>query len=418
MTQEITLGGQTFKLPYADLLPSLSDDEYNALRTDIIARGIVVPVVIDGQGNVIDGQHRLKIAASLGLVDVPMEVRPGMSEAEREALALDLNLHRRHMSNEQQREVVKRTVKAMPELSDRLIAEQLGVDGKTVNDVRGELEATAEIPQLDYRKGKDGKTRPAKRPKIRIETARDAERVQTALSLLPHDELPNKAIEVKRLERIAREYQAEEQRKAPVLTIEVSSTTDIRHGDFRTALENLKDGSVDLFFTDPPYPREYLEVWRGLAQLAARTLKPGGMLVAYSGQYHLPAVMDMLAEHLEYVWLGALVTPGQHNQVQQKHIRSASKPLLFYARAPYVPGPWFEDMYSSEERIKADHDWQQSEGAACYYIERLTEPGNLVVDPFLGSGTTAVVTAALGRRFIGCDIDAMAVTTTQGRLAA
>jgi DNA modification methylase len=51
-------------------------------------------------------------------------------------------------------------------------------------------------------------------------------------------------------------------------------------------------------------------------------------------------------------------------------------------------------------------------------VERLTEPGALVVDPFLGGGTTAVVCEALGRRFVGCAVDAAAITAARERLAA
>jgi DNA modification methylase len=51
-------------------------------------------------------------------------------------------------------------------------------------------------------------------------------------------------------------------------------------------------------------------------------------------------------------------------------------------------------------------------------IERLTNPGDLVVDPFLGGGTTAIVCRELGRRFVGCDIDPLAIDKTLRRLAA
>lgn len=46
-------------------------------------------------------------------------------------------------------------------------------------------------------------------------------------------------------------------------------------------------------------------------------------------------------------------------------------------------------------------------------IERLTKPGDLVCDPFLGGGTTAVACLSLGRRFVGCDINADAVAAAK-----
>ena len=62
----VTVGGITYRLPFADLLPALSDDDLGALRGDIRERGIVVPIVIDEHHNVIDGANRLRIAAARG----------------------------------------------------------------------------------------------------------------------------------------------------------------------------------------------------------------------------------------------------------------------------------------------------------------------------------------------------------------
>jgi DNA modification methylase len=46
----------------------------------------------------------------------------------------------------------------------------------------------------------------------------------------------------------------------------------------------------------------------------------------------------------------------------------------------------------------------------------VSEPDELIVDPFLGSGTTAVAAVLEGRRFLGCDIDPGCVETTRRRL--
>lgn len=51
-------------------------------------------------------------------------------------------------------------------------------------------------------------------------------------------------------------------------------------------------------------------------------------------------------------------------------------------------------------------------------VEMAAKPGELVVDPFLGSGTTALACLATGRRFLGADVDPGAVSLTLERLAA
>jgi len=70
-------------------------------------------------------------------------------------------LARRHLSVEQRRQVVADALRDQPERSNADHAAALGVDDHTVADVRDELEATSEIPTLDRRVGRDGKSRPA-----------------------------------------------------------------------------------------------------------------------------------------------------------------------------------------------------------------------------------------------------------------
>ena len=50
-------------------------------------------------------------------------------------------------------------------------------------------------------------------------------------------------------------------------------------------------------------------------------------------------------------------------------------------------------------------------------VEYLTEPGDLVVDPFCGAGTTGVACTRLHRRFVGCDVDADSVAIARERIA-
>jgi len=81
--------------PY-QVLPQLGPEERAALKADIAARGILVPVERDEDGNILDGHQRASIAAELG-IEVPTVVRAGLSEQEKIEHALKLNLLRRHL---------------------------------------------------------------------------------------------------------------------------------------------------------------------------------------------------------------------------------------------------------------------------------------------------------------------------------
>jgi DNA modification methylase len=49
-------------------------------------------------------------------------------------------------------------------------------------------------------------------------------------------------------------------------------------------------------------------------------------------------------------------------------------------------------------------------------VRRCSRPGEVILDPFCGAGTTGVVAVDLGRRFVGADIDEQALATAATRL--
>src|SRR4051794_5993850 len=79
------------------------------------------------------------------------------------AYVVSANIRRRHLTAEQKREIIARLLKANPERSDRATAQIANVDHKTVADVRAQVVATGEIPQLNKTVGADGKARPARK---------------------------------------------------------------------------------------------------------------------------------------------------------------------------------------------------------------------------------------------------------------
>jgi ParB-like chromosome segregation protein Spo0J len=145
-------------------LPPLSHEEYRDLEQDILANGILVPIIVDENGVVIDGHHRQKIAKHHNL-PCPREIKAGFTDTEKRGMALSLNVNRRHLTREQRRALVTESIKADPQLSDREHGRRTGVSDKTAGAVRDELEAGAEIPHHDSRVGGDGVEQPARKPR-------------------------------------------------------------------------------------------------------------------------------------------------------------------------------------------------------------------------------------------------------------
>ena len=83
--------------------------------------------------------------------------RPGLEEDEKRTLARALNLARRQLNTEQKRELIADQLRETPDKSLRWVAKMLGVHHATVGSVRGEMQSTGEIIQLDRTVGQDGK---------------------------------------------------------------------------------------------------------------------------------------------------------------------------------------------------------------------------------------------------------------------
>jgi ParB-like chromosome segregation protein Spo0J len=124
-------------------MPPLTTEEYVALRDDIAARGVLVPVIVDQHGRLIDGHHRRRAVQELG-VTCPTEVRAVSSDHEAIDLAVTLNATRRHLSREQRRELIRTEITRRPEDSDRAIARRVGCSPSTVGAIRGGLRSRAE----------------------------------------------------------------------------------------------------------------------------------------------------------------------------------------------------------------------------------------------------------------------------------
>jgi len=182
--------------------------------------------------------------------------------------------------------------------------------------------------------------------------------------------------------------------------ISIKNVCDIRC----CSMQELFESGIkpDVVITDPPYPKEFLPLYDELAQCCNFHKVP--VVAVMCGQSYLPQIIEMMCRHLVYRWTFAYLTPGgQAVQQWSKKINTFWKPVLLFGDVT----EWVGDVCKSDvnDNDKRFHEWGQSESGMADLISRLTKPGQLICDPFLGGGTTAVVSLALGRRFVGCDID-------------
>jgi modification methylase len=244
----------------------------------------------------------------------------------------------------------------------------------------------------------------------------------------------------------------------------------VLQGDCLAAMARLPDGAFDLVFADPPYNLQLngellrpnhsrvdgveddWDKFAGFAEYDAftrawlgecrRLLKPDGALWVI-GTYHnifrIGAVLQDLGFWIlnDVVWRKSNPMPN----FRGRRFTNAHETLLWCARGRgsrytfnyeamkalndelQMRSDWLIPICGGPERLKdADgrkaHPTQKPEALLHRVLLASTRPGDIVLDPFFGSGTTGAVAKRLGRRFIGIERDPDYVALARARIAA
>lgn len=193
----------------------------------------------------------------------------------------------------------------------------------------------------------------------------------------------------------------------------------VLEGDCRELSKQIPDGSIDLIFTDPPYVKKFMHLYDWLSGEAPRILKPNGFLLTYVGTYWKYEVMKKMAAHWEYYFDFILLNSGNSPVMWARKVISRHKSIVAYRRPEdhkAHPRTNVISFWVGSGQDKRYHTWGQDESSARYYIDCFSRRGDLVFDPFCGGNTTAAVCKTIGRNFITCDIDPMAVETARARV--
>jgi hypothetical protein len=176
--------------PAAELFPPMSESELRELGEDIKKNGLTSSIVLF-EGKLLDGRNRLDAIELLrieysflggtdpakwhGLYTLPNQrAKSGRRDSgvslfsyfggDPYAFVLSANIHRRHLTTEQKRELIVKLLKAKPEQSDRQIAKQTKTSPTTVGTIRKKAEATGDVSKLDTRTDTKGRKQPSVKP--------------------------------------------------------------------------------------------------------------------------------------------------------------------------------------------------------------------------------------------------------------
>ena len=377
--------------------PKREHGSITQLKASIAEFGLICPLTIDDNGNLLAGRRRYQAIQELGWQEVECYILPiNSNQVTAMAIAIEENIRRKDLTE------VEKAV-ALAEL-DELKRKQYGSQPRGNPNlsnfdkltVTNDPQYIGEIypPQKGWTQSKTAQDLGISQPKV----SRDI-KIANAIK-----EYPELASYIKGAP-VLKEYAKRERQKQSVKPM-TDSDIKIILGDMRQELEKLEGNSVSLILTDPPYSAEYLPLWRDIARIASRILKPSGFLVAYSGQLYLDKVMQSLGEYLTYYWLAGVWLKGAPSHRFERNIQNAFKPILIYQKPPVIKQvEWLVDLLESPVADKKYHDWGQSEAPIAGLLGAFSNPGDMVIEPFCGGGVVPYVCKKLNRKCVAIEKD-------------
>lgn len=374
----------------ANLFPMMSEEEMKALRQDMRENGYRVqyPVLLY-EGKILDGRNRYAAANAEGIEPIYGDYQ-GDNALQ---FVISANLHRRHL-NETQRGVVAGKIANISK-TDTLGNLQNSRTANLQSEKTTQTQA-AEMLNVSPRTVATVKKIEREAPDLVEKMERGEITAHKAMKTLRAREIKQKRNEI-----------AEAGKSVPL-----HNRWNIYHADMQTWQA---EKQYDWIITDPPYLKEYRHLYEILAIRANEWLKDGGLVVAMAGQSYLDELYFFMSQHLDYYWTAAYLTPGQPTPLRQRNVNTTWKPLLIFSKGEYK-GKIFGDVFKSDSNDKAMHKWGQSESGMSDIISKMCLPGQSILDPFCGAGTTGIAAIKHGCFFDGVETEIENVNISKGRL--
>ncbi|MHB8325458.1 MAG: DNA-methyltransferase [Candidatus Dormibacteria bacterium] len=406
--------------PLAAVVPEMRPAEWRTFLEDVRERGVLEPLRLAPDGvTVLDGRHRLRAARELALAAVP--TAPALCEpGDESGFMLRAALHRRHLSDDQRAMLAYRLAEAMSAERGRA-QRQAAIESRWAK-----MEDASGTPDTDGPGVGPSVSPPERSREIAArELGVSVHRLRTAQTLA--QDAPDLAAQVEPGRLPLGMASAQANRREALAELAASTPAiipeggEIWQGDFRELAARIPANSVDLILSDPPYDTAGLALWPEFGRLAERVLKPGAFCLTYCGQLGLPAELQALGQggELTYWWLVAVAFGGPSPLIRPRNARSAWRPVLIHRKEPTtMAAQLFRDhILDDSQPGKPYHDWQQSLGPARQLVRRFSLPGQLVLDPFAGSGTFPLAALMEGRRALGIELDPSHAEVARRRLA-
>lgn len=389
--------------------------DIEGLARSIDEIGLLHPVVVRPDGTLVAGERRIKACLLLGWQDIPVTVidldaiirgecdenqkRKDWTPTEAVAIAKELEPLEREAARGRQEATQGNRQSGVEKFSEPergraldKVADAVGMSRPTLTKAQQIVEAAEENPELfgDL---------PDKMDETSIERA------------------------YKEKGRIEREIEAGRRREQD------PNTPIVYQADALSFLAAMDERSVDLLLTDPPYMTDLPDVATFAAKwvpLALSRVKRSGRAYIFTGPYpeELAAYLAVLLAQTDFTIGNVLVwtyrnTMGPSPKMAYKNNWQACFYLYGPEAAP-LDCVTLEEQFSVQDfgapHANGYHAWQKPDGLAERLVLHGSGPGDLVADPFVGTGTFVLAAGKLGRVARGADTspDMLAIAERRG----
>jgi site-specific DNA-methyltransferase (adenine-specific) len=411
------------------------------LAASLARFGLLQPLVLDAENNLIAGHRRLLAAKHLGWADIGYERLDAMDPILRKELELEENIRRKDL--EWQEEVIglyklyqlkqeKYGEKGSPLAENggygiEEAARELDRASGSISMDLALAKALYEYPELVEEKTKSSAFKRFRRMKETALRAEIAKRHQAE----DHGTLT--------VDENAEEFQEEAEAQEPASflrqPIRKAAWKGIGlfyHADSRDVLRQLPEASVDLIVTDPPYgiglfkegsamssskfaenqgtmydddPKTIMDMLDETFLHAARLLKPDGHAYVFFHMTRYEPVYLMLRKHFgtceetPLIWLKQTTGIGDPTRAWIY----TYEPCFWVNRGRGLVKPQPFNTLKYDTVSKKIHSVEKPVALMRHLVEASAVKGEVVLDPFAGSGSTLVAAAQLGMRFIGIE---------------
>lgn len=436
MTSDVEIA--TIKVP-----PRLRGDlgDIEGLASSIARFGLLQPIVLDQDSLLVAGGRRLEAAMSLGWTHIPANRLEDLDEPARKEIELEENVRRKDLTWVEEVSGLNALYLLKQERYGKAITTPLGREGFGVEDAARQLDRSigsismdlqlarglTEFPALVNEKTKAAafkRYRRLKETELRTELARRTRDDELSPGPEERDMDPTPTGD---------EDAGTPSLHQPVKKVAWRGKGMLYLADSRDVLRMLPEASVDCIVTDPPYglglfkegqttagtrlaehaggmyddePGRIMDMLDEVFMHAARLLKPGGHAYVFFHMTRYEAVYTMLrknfgsCEEVPLIWIKNTPGIGDPNSMWCY----AYEPCFWVNTGRSLTKPQaFNYLKGYDTVSKKIHPTEKPAPLLRHLLQASTVPGEIILDPFVGSGSTLVAAHQLGCRFIGVE---------------